>query len=84
MKESGVGYALSIIRWIGIPCVATRESSATNVPAAIEKKAKTTGIRTDPADYRISGSALDRFNDAKRAEVEDRVKHAVSGTLEEL
>ena len=36
---------------------------------------------------RITGylvGALDRFNDAKRAEVEDRVKHAVSGTLEEL
>lgn len=36
---------------------------------------------------RITGylvGTLDRFNDAKRAEVEDRVKHAVSSPMEEI
>lgn len=36
---------------------------------------------------RITGylvGTLDRFNDAKRAEVEDRVKHAVSSSMEEI
>ena len=36
---------------------------------------------------RITGylvGTLDRFNNAKRAEVEDRVKHAVSSEMEQL
>lgn len=36
---------------------------------------------------RITGylvGTLDRFNDAKRAEVNDRVKHGLTGTMEKL
>ena len=85
MKEAGVGYGsinhpldrdpvCGYTGIIGNECPRCHRKEGENGPG-FERIRRITG-------YLVG--ALDRFNDAKRAEVEDRVKHAVSGLPEEL
>ena len=83
MKESGIGYGSvnhpvdrdPVCGFTGIigeecPCCHRRETP----DAPFERIRRITG-------YLVG--TLDRFNDAKRAEVQDRVKHGV-GQMEQL
>lgn len=85
MKESGVGYG-SINHPLDRDPVCGYTGIIGNECPRCHRKEGENGQGFERI-RRITGylvGALDRFNDAKRAEVEDRVKHAVSGTLEEL
>ena len=70
--------APSTIRWTGTPSAATTASSATTCPSC--GRHERTAVRFERI-RRITGylvGTLDRFNNAKRAEEHDRVKHGVA------
>ena len=74
--EAASATAPSTTLWTGTRCAATPASSGTSAPAAAAHEDDVPFERI----RRITGylvGTLDRFNNAKRAEERDRVKHSV-------
>ena len=85
MKESGVGYGSINHPLDRDPACGYTGIIGSECPGC-HRKEGSDGIGFERI-RRITGylvGTLDRFNDAKRAEVEDRVKHAVSSGMEEI
>ena len=85
MKESGVGYG-SVNHPLDRDPVCGYTGIIGDTCPGCHRQEGSDGVGFERI-RRITGylvGTLDRFNDAKRAEVEDRVKHAVSSPMEEI
>ena len=85
MKESGIGYG-SVNHPLDRDPVCGYTGIIGDECPGCHRKEGSNGVGFERI-RRITGylvGTLDRFNNAKRAEVEDRVKHAVSSEMEQL